>query len=67
MLCSAYLPNICHRDFVLIYVAIGEKKDFQVKSGPILEQNGPFSGLFLDIGSDRDQVPKSGLKGKHWL
>ena len=28
-------------------------------------QIGPFSGPYLDIGPDRDQVPKSGLHRKH--
>ena len=30
-------------------------------------QIGPFSGLFLDIGPDRDQVPKSGFDRSHCL
>ena len=28
---------------------------------------GPFSGPYLDIGPDRDQVAKSGLQRKHWV
>ena len=28
-------------------------------------QIGPFSGPYLDIGPDQDQVPKSGLHRKH--
>ena len=30
-------------------------------------QMGPFSGPYLDIGPERDQVPKSGLQRKHCL
>ena len=33
----------------------------QATSG-LERQIGPFSGLFLDIGPDRDQVPKSDSK-----
>ena len=36
----------------------------QTTSG-LERQIGPFSGPYLDIGPDRDQVPKSGLHRKH--
>ena len=36
----------------------------QTTSG-LERQIGPFSGPYLDIGPDRDQVPKLGLHRKH--
>ena len=42
---SAYLPKFCHRDFVLNYVAIGKKKDFQVESGLFRDLFRGISGL----------------------
>ena len=38
----------------------------QTTSG-LERQIGPFSGPYLDIGPDRDQVPKSGLQCKHCI
>ena len=38
----------------------------QTTSG-LERQIGPFSGPYLDIGPDRDQVPKSGLHRKHCM
>ena len=46
---SACDTKFCHRDFVLKYVVIGEKKDFQVESGLFRDLFWSRSGLFIAI------------------
>ena len=46
---SACDKKFCHRDFVLKYVVIGEKKDFQVESGLFRDLFWSRSGLFIAI------------------
>ena len=50
--------------FIHTSVSVHNSKSHLFTSG-LERQIGPFSGLFLDIGPDRNQVPKSGLEGKH--
>ena len=46
---SACATKFCHRDFVLKYVVIGGKKDFQEKSGLFRDLFWSRSGLFIAI------------------
>ena len=46
---SAPDTEFCHRDFVLKYVVIGEKKDFQEESGLFRDLFWSRSGPFVAI------------------
>ena len=46
---SAFATKFCHQDFVLKYVVIGGKKDFQVESGLFRDLFWSRSGCFIAI------------------